>query len=97
MYDTNPYKHNCFPVGDRTVVWFIGDEERSAAEIPSNNLFILDKDGNEIWSMKDALKREDTCTLLRIEGKKAYFATYNGFGAWIDVQTLEITDKRMVR
>ena len=97
VYDTSTYKHKRFTVGDRTVIWFIDDAEGSAAEIPSNNLFILDRDGVELWSMKAALKREDTCTLLRIEGGKAYFATYNGFGAWIDVQTLEITGKRMVR
>lgn len=97
LYDTSTYKHKSFPVGDRTVVWLIDAEERITAETPSNNLFILDETGNEIWSMKDVLKREDTCTLLRIEGGKAYFATYNGFGAWIDVRTLEITGKRMVR
>ena len=97
MYDTNTYKHKRFTVGDRTVIWFIDDEERDASKIPSNNLFILDRDGGELWSMKDVLKHEDTCTLLRIEGEKAYFATYNGFGAWIDILTLEITGKRMVK
>ena len=97
VYDTSTYKHKRFTVGDRIVIWFIDEEERDASKIPSNNLFILDRDGVELWSMKDALKREDACTLLRIEGEKAYFATYNGFGAWIDVQTLEITGKRMVK
>ena len=97
MYDLNTNKHKRFDIGDRTVLWFFDEEEHDASKLLPYNLFILDSGGNELWSLKDLAKREDTCVLLRIEGGRLYFATFGGFSAWVDAETLEVSDIKMQR
>ncbi len=97
MYDLEKYHHRSFPVGGRTVVWFFDEEERDASKFQPDNLFILDENGKEVWSLGGALGREDTCVLLRVEDGAAYFTTFNGFSARVDVLTLDLTRRHSQR
>ena len=61
----------------------------------TDNLFITDSSGNELWCMREAVGRPDTCVLLRqVSEGKFYFLTFNGFSAEVDINTLEVTDKK---
>ncbi len=77
-----------YPVGGRTVVWLFDENERDAAKLPTDNLFILDGDGREVWSLRQALGREDVCVLLRVDGEEIVFTTFNGTSARVNVRTL---------
>ena len=92
MYDAKVYKNKQYAAGGRTVVWFFDDKEHDASRLLPDNLFIIDEHGNEIWSMREAVGREDVCVLLRVDGERFFFATFNGFSAWMDMDTLETSD-----
>ena len=94
MYDLKTHKNRQFTVNSRTVVWFFDEEEHDASKLLPDNLFVTDERGNELWNMREAVGREDTCVLLRIEGEKFYFTTFNGFSAWVNVNTLEVSEMK---
>ena len=93
MYDIQKYKNKQFSAGGRTLVWFFDDE--GGEKLLDDNLFITDSQGSELWCMKEAVGRSDTCVLLRqVSDGKFYFLTFNGFSAEVDINTLEVTDKK---
>lgn len=93
MYDIKKYKNKQFRAGEKILVWFFDDEKKGPP--PDDNLFITDNSGSELWCMREAVGRSDTCVLLRQIGEgKFYFVTFNGFSAEVDINTLEVTNKK---
>ena len=61
-----------------------------------NNLFILDNDNKVIWRISEATN--DSCTLIsEISEDKLRFTTFNGMNYTLDIKTLKIIDKKVVK
>lgn len=91
-------KENKTTIHDRTVVWKWDESIKNASLFPADNLYILDADGSVVWNMRDTLGHEDVCVDLRaVDDSCIRFTTMTGLGIVINVQTLDIVSRQVVK
>ena len=73
---------------DKTIVFNDNNED--------NNLFILDKNNNVIWTISEVVN--DSCSLIsEVDENIIRFTTFNGLKYTLDIKTLKIIDKKVVK
>lgn len=83
---------------DKKLIWIWDNQETSAAQLPLNNLFILDAQGREVWNMKDCVGYDDVCVgMHKVEDDSFYFVTFMGLGFTIDLHRFQVLKKQMTK
>ena len=76
--------------GKRTAIY-----DPSATEA-GNNLAILEK-GNIIWQLRDILPNDAATYVFKRDNRQLYFCTWNGLGITLNVDSLEVVEKKVVK
>lgn len=76
--------------GKRTAIY-----DASATE-EGNNLTILEK-GNVVWQLMDILPNDAVTYADKRDEHRLYFSTWNGLGITLNVDSLEVVEKQVVK
>lgn len=95
MYDiTIPHKEYTYE--HLKILWFFEDGKDMGKSL-ANNVYICDENYHELWNMRHAQGFDDVCTMLTMKEHTFYMYTFCGCGITIDLRTLAVVEKKLVR
>lgn len=96
MYDKS-HPHKEYLLANKKIIWFWDDTNNKAENFMINNVFVCDENEYVIWNMRDVQNFDDVCTSLTISENTFYFYTFCGYGVTMDIYTLQVVDKKIVK
>ena len=96
MYNRN-LVHKEIQIMNRKLLWFWDETNTNMEKCLPNNLYICDDAYHELWNMRNVQGFDDICTGLFVQENVFRFYTFRGCSITIDLHTLSVIEKKLVR
>ena len=91
--------YHILEINHKYVVWKWDEKQGDVSKLPTDNLWILDKDGQELWNIASFFGKSEMCIMVRlITENQFYFYTFSGIGVMMEINDeIKCVDKKLVR